>query len=156
MKNKNYYYSLIFGVLMMSFTIDKFSKISKTTTFKSPFFKVNKSTFYNLLNIDEINLKNYKKILVYDNYFAFFYSTVFYSINKLNNNFLDNIIKSTIPLHIILDLLENYVLQLIINNFIKNKKVKNNKLFFGISAIKWSLALFHSSISIYSIYKIIK
>ena len=149
---QKYYIILLIGVLMMTLTILKFNNIN--SNFKSPFFTKSKNFFYKNLNIDPIELEKYKKILKYDSLFPIFYSSVFYSLNKINNNFLIDIMNYTVPIHITLDWIENLLMFLIINRFIKDKNVILNNQYFIISSLKWILAGFNSSTSLYSLGKI--
>ena len=149
---QKYYIILLIGVLMMTLTILKFNNIN--SNFKSPFFTNSKNIFFKNLNIEPNELEKYKKVLKYDSLFPIFYSSVFYSLNKINNNFLIDIMNYTVPIHIILDWIENLLMFLIINKFIKNKIVILNNQYFITSSLKWILAGFNSSTSLYSLGKI--
>ena len=149
----NFYIVLVIGVIFMTLTIIKFTRIN--SNFESPFFTNDLNIFYKNLNIDSNELEKYKKLLKYDSIFPIFYSSVFYSLNKINNNFLIDIMNYTVPIHIILDWTENLLMYLIINRFLNDKNVILNNQYFIISSLKWILAVFNSSTSLYSLGKII-
>lgn len=104
--------------------------------------------------MDNKDINNYKKLLQYDNIFALCYSSVYFSLNQINDYFIYDIIKYTIPVHIVLDWIENYIASKMIDHFKKKEEVKYNKLYFSISNIKWVLAGFNTGTALYSVYKI--
>jgi len=161
-----YYVLLITGIIGMVFIISKFNGITKK--FKKKDNKNNETVKFNLPNLSwkkdnfkqelgkirDNDLENYKKLLKYDNIFALCYSSVYFSLNQINDYFIYDIIKYTIPVHILFDWMENYIASKMIDHFKKEKKVKYNKLYFSISNIKWTLAIFNTGTALYSIYKI--
>jgi hypothetical protein len=163
-----YYILLIIGITGMGFIISKFIEISDKINQKNE--DGNEKEIFNLPNLSWkksdyeqelqklVNNKgtdNYKKLLQYDNIFALCYSSVYFSLNRINYYFMDNIIKNTIPIHIVLDWMENYIASKMIDHFKKKKEVKYNKLYFFISNIKWALAGFNTGTALYSGIKIL-
>lgn len=161
-----YYILLIIGIIGMIFIISKFNGITKK--FKEKDNKTNETVKFNLPNLSwkkddfkqelgkirDEDLENYKKLLQYDNIFTLCYSSVYFSLNQINDNFMYDIIKYTIPVHILFDWMENYIASKMINHFKKKKEIKYNKFYFSISNIKWALASFNTGAALYSGYKI--
>ena len=132
-----YYILLIIGITGMSLIISKFieisDKINEGKGFNLPNFSWKKSDYQQeLQKLDDNDKENYKKLLQYDNIFALSYSSVYFSLNRINFYFVDNIIKYTIPIHIVLDWMENYIASKMIDHFEKEEEVKYNKLYFSI------------------------
>ena len=157
-----YYILLIIGITGMGFIISKFNKIldkineenkdkNEKENFNLPNLSWKKNDYETeLTKLDNKGTDNYKKLLQYDNIFALCYSSVYFSLNRINDNFMDNIIKYTIPIHIVLDWMENYIASKMIDHFKNKEEVKYNKLYFFISNIKWALAGFNTGTALYS------
>ena len=170
-----YYILLIIGITGMSLIISKFIEISdkinqkhedenEKENFNLPNLSWKKNDYEQELQklVNNKGTDNYKKLLQYDNIFAICYSSVYFSLNRINDNFMYgidyfiyNIINYTIPIHIVLDWMENYIASKMIDHFKKKKKVKYNKLYFFISNIKWALAGFNTGTALYSGVKIL-
>ena len=106
-----YYILLIIGITSMRLIISKFIEISdkinqenEKENFNLPNLSWKKSDYkQQLQKLDDKGKENYKKLLQYDNIFALCYSSVYFSLNQINDYFMYDIIKYTIPVHIVLD-----------------------------------------------------
>ena len=148
-----YYFSLLFGIIMMYLTILEFYKVQEKTSYSPPYFEFERQKLIESLQINKNELENYKEIIFHDTFFGIFYATVYWSLVNLNsNNYLQKIGSITIPLHVLLDWTENYLLFQILDNYITNDIIVFANEYLIISNIKWFFAFINSLLSITAIF----
>lgn len=150
-KFEGYYILFIFGIIGMYLTIRRFLSLNPGVS--PPFLKYKKNDFEKELKKGDLD--KYKDLLEYDNIFPLFYSSVFLSLIKINEKFNPDFITYTIPSHILLDWVENYIMLKMINYYQRDSEVKYNNIYFIISNVKWLLAGVNGSTSILSIINLI-
>ena len=156
--NSNYllwnYLILASSIILLILVIKKFNLLLEQSDFSFPLFEYNKEIFTNKFKA-AINLEKYKQLIIWDCFFAIVYSMIFFCIINISNYYSSYYIYKlryfTIPIHIFIDLCENYIGYLMINEFQQSNSVKLNVHYFYISSIKWGIAAFNIGISFLSI-----
>ena len=127
---------IIVGLGISFYIIQQFIKLQEESGFSLPILKTSKTFQNNLEKAKNLNL--YKTLLLWDTIFAITYGVTFYTILIL---LVDaKWIEYTVIIHVILDFLENYLAYNIINQYQKNKEIKNTSLYSIISTLKWGFA----------------
>lgn len=159
MKHK-YYIFLGIGMLGQGLSLSQMIKYNSQTSFKTPFFTLNKKNYKKTFEKNKQTLRKYQNVMYYDNFFALSYlityQSLFYILIKDLSKFqLVSLYKIIIPLQSILDWIENSILYSQIEYFLENKDIKNQFIFVVVSSFKWILAVGNFGLYVIAIIKLV-
>jgi hypothetical protein len=152
---------LLVGILGQGLSLSQMIKYNNQTTFKTPFFTIDKDKYILPFKKNIATLQYYQMVLYYDNFLALSYFLTYTSlyyilIVNLENQYIQLLYKLAIPLQSIFDWIENYILNSQIESFIKKKEIKNQYLFLSISSVKWLLSICTFGLYIFGIFNIVR
>ena len=152
------YIILFTSIILLIFIITKFQILIAESKFSFPNFEYKKEKFEKKFE-EATYLNKYKELLIWDSFFAIVYSGVFFSIINISNYYVSypiyNLRYYTIPIHILLDWMENLIGYLIISNYDKNSVVDLNVPYFLVSSCKWLVAAFNIGMILLSLFLLI-
>ena len=149
---------LLIGVFGQFLSLSQMIKYNNQTQFKTPFFTINMKKYRLPFENNADTLRNYQKVLFYDNFLALSYFITYLSLYYLLNfkiRFIQILYLIVIPSQSILDWIENYILSSQIDSFLKDKTIKNQYLFLVVSSVKWLFSVLTFGLYLFGLIKLV-